>query len=44
MFTRIEMIIKNLEPLSANKTFIGKKLGYTMVSAITTSSVIIIKS
>ena len=33
------MIIKSLDPLRAKKTFIRKKLGHTMVSAIKASSV-----
>ena len=33
------MIIKRLDPLSAKKTFIRKKLGHTMVLAIKASSV-----
>ena len=36
---KIEMIIKSLDPLRAKKTFIRKKLGHTMVSAIKASSV-----
>ena len=34
-----EIIIKSLDPLRAKKTFIRKKLGHTMVSAIKASSV-----
>ena len=34
-----EIIIKGLDPLRAKKTFIRKKLGHTMVSAIKASSV-----
>ena len=34
-----EIIIKSLDPLRAKKTFIRKKLGHTMVSAIRASSV-----
>ena len=30
----IDIIIKSLDPLRAKKTFIRKKLGHTMVSAI----------
>ena len=33
------MIIKRLDPLRAKKTFIRKKLGHTVVSAIQASSV-----
>ena len=33
------MIIKRLDPLIAKKTFVGEKLGHTMVSAIKASSV-----
>ena len=33
------IIIKSLDPLRAKKTFIRKKLGHTMVSAIKASSV-----
>ena len=36
---RVEIIIKSLDPLKAKKTFIRKKLGHTMVSAIKASSV-----
>ena len=36
---RLEMIIISLDPLRAKKTFIRKKLGHTMVSAIKASSV-----
>ena len=35
----IWIIIKSLDPLRAKKTFIRKKLGHTMVSAIKASSV-----
>ena len=34
-----EMIIKSLDPSRAKKTFIRKKLGHTMVSAIKALSV-----
>ena len=34
-----EIIIKSLDPLRAKKTFIRRKLGHTMVSAIKASSV-----
>ena len=37
--SRTPEIIKSLDPLRAKKTFIRKKLGHTMVSAIKTSSV-----
>ena len=33
------IIIKSLDPLRAKKTFIRKKLGHTMVSAIKASTV-----
>ena len=33
------IIIKSFDPLRAKKTFIRKKLGHTMVSAIKASSV-----
>ena len=33
------IIIKNLDPLRAKKTFIRKKLGHTMILAIKASSV-----
>ena len=36
------MIIKSLDPLRAKKSFIRKKLGHTMVSAIKASSVTLI--
>ena len=32
------IIVKSLDPLRAKKTFIRKKLGHTMVSAIKASS------
>ena len=35
----LDIIIKSLDPLRAKKTFIRKKLGHTMVSAIKASSV-----
>ena len=35
----MDIIIKGLDPLRAKKTFIRKKLGHTMVSAIKASSV-----
>ena len=34
-----QIIIKSLDPLRAKKTFIRKKLGHTMVSAINASTV-----
>ena len=37
--SEISIIIKSLDPLRAKKTFIRKKLGHTMVSAIKASSV-----
>ena len=39
IFHGCEMIIKSLDPLRAKKTFIRKKLGHTMVSAIKASPV-----
>ena len=38
LLTTFEIIIKDLDPLRAKKTFIRKKLGHTMVSAIKASS------
>ena len=35
----LSIIIKSFDHLRAKKTFIGKKLGHTMVSAIKASSV-----
>ena len=35
----IEIIIKSLDPLRAKTTFVRKKLGHAMVSAIKASSV-----
>ena len=35
----LQIIIKSLDPLRAKKTFITKKLGHTMASAIKASSV-----
>ena len=35
----VGIILKNLDPLRAKKTFIRKKLGHSMVSAIKASSV-----
>ena len=39
MYLTDGIIIKSLDPLRAKKTFIRKKLGHTMVSAIKASSV-----